>query len=305
MPKVGANNSYTEPIFIVGMPRSGTTLLQGILCNSKKYFPMPETHFFSRVAYGLPEKNLSRENREQMGRILKRKSKISVDENVWQRFQTQKEIFEYLIGGFNKHRKGTFLEKTPRHVYFYSQILKHYPDAKFICMIREPRNTVSSLLTMSRKRQKSVIRISLFYNKIANAIIKIMHNRNVLVVKYENLVNQPDQALKNICQFIHLPFDSKLIQTVAAPAEIISEHEAWKNKNVDIKTIQQNDTERWREVFSEDQASLVSFVTKSYASKFDYLPVYSPLAVAWGMMRDLTKFLTPREFKKAFSKYHG
>jgi len=305
MSTVATNNSYTEPVFIVGMPRSGTTLLQGILCNSRKYFPMPETHFFSRVAYGLPENNFSREDREQMGRILKRKSKISVDKNVWQGFQTQKEIFEYLIGTFNKQDKGTFLEKTPRHVYFYSQILKHYPDAKFICMIREPRNTVSSLLTMSQKRQKSVIRISLFYNKISNAIIKIMHNHNVLVVKYENLVNQSDQVLKVICQFIQLPFDSKLVQTVAAPAEIISAHEVWKNKNIDFKTIQQNDTERWREVFSEDLASLVSFVTKSYASKFDYLPVYHPLAVARGMMQDLSKFLTPREFKKAFSKYHG
>lgn len=301
----GANISYTEPVFIVGMPRSGTTLLQGILCNSRKYFPMPETHFFSRVAYGLPENNFSPENREQMDRILKRKSKISVDQNVLHKLQTQKEIFEYLIGTFNKQNKGTFLEKTPRHVYFYSEILKYYPDAKFICMIREPRNAVSSLLTMSQKRQKSVIRISLFYNKIVNAIINIIHNRNVLALRYEDLVNQPDQTLKKICQFINIPFDSKLIKTVTAPTEIISEHEAWKNKNIDLKTIQQNDTERWRNVFNEDQASLVTFVTKSYAARFDYKPSYSPLAVARGMMQDLSKFLTPREFKKTFSKHHG
>jgi hypothetical protein len=289
----------------VGMPRSGTTLLQGILCNSKKYFPMPETHFFSRVAYGLPENNLSRENRLEMDRILKRKSKIHIDENVWSEFKTQKEIFEYVIGRFNKQNKKTFLEKTPRHVYFYSQILKHYPDARFICMIREPRNAVSSLLTMSQKRQKSVIRMSLFYNKIAKAIIKIMRNPNVLVVKYENLVNQPDQTLKIICQFIQLPFDSQLLKTVAAPTEIVSEHEAWKNKNIDLETIQPDDTERWQEVFNEDQASLVTFVTKSHASEFDYLPIYRPLAAARGLMADLSKFLTPREFKKAFSKFHG
>ena len=296
---------YREPIFIVGMPRSGTTLLQGILCNSQKYFPMPETHFFSRVAYGLPEINLSPENRAQMDRILKRKSKINIDENVWSKFKTQKEIFECVIGMFNKQDIETFLEKTPRHVYFYSQILKHYPDARFICMIREPRNTVSSLLTMSQKREKSVIRMSLFYNKIANAIIKIRNHHNVLVVKYENLVNRPDQALKTICQFIELPFDSKLLKTVAAPAEMISEHETWKTKNIDLKTIQQDNAERWQEVFSEHQAGLVALVTKSYASKFGYLPAYRLLAAARGLLVDLSKFLTPRELKKAFSKYHG
>jgi len=305
MSTIGANTSYTEPVFIVGMPRSGTTLLQGILCNSNKYFPIPETHFFSRVAYGLPEKKFSYENREQMRRVLKRKSKISVNETDWHKFESQKEIFEYLIGTFNRHNKGTFLEKTPRHVFFYLQILRYYPDAKFICMIREPKNTVSSLLTMSQKRQKSVLRISLFYNKIANAIIKIMPNANVRVIKYEDLVDHTDQTLKKICQFVDIPFDSALTETVDAPAEIIFEHETWKNKNIDLKTIQQNNSERWRDVLNADLADLVTFVTKFYASKFDYTPAYSPLAVARGLMQDATRFFTPREFKKAFSKFHG
>lgn len=238
-----------------------------------------------------------------MRRILRRKSKISVDENVWQDFQSQKEIFEYIIGRFNEQNIETFLEKTPRHVFFYSQIAKYYPDAKFICMIREPRNAVSSILTMSQKREKSVLRISLFYNKIAKAIIKIMTSRDVAVVKYEDLVDHSDKTLKNICEFINIPFNSKLIQTVSAPAGIISE--PWQNKNIDLKTIQQNDAERWREVLSEGQANLVTFVTKSYASKFNYIPVYSPLAVTRGLLRDVPRFFTPREFKKAFSKYHG
>jgi hypothetical protein len=156
---------------------------------------------------------------------------------------------------------------------------------------------------MSQKREKSVLRISLFYNKIANAIIKIMPNRNVVVVRYEDLVDYSDQAFKKICQFVNIPFDSKLIQMVTAPAGIISE--PWQNKNINLKTIQQNNSERWREVLNEHQANLVAFVTKSFASKFDYITVYSPLAVARGLMHDTPKFFTPREFKKAFSKYHG
>jgi len=305
MSTIGTNNSYTKPVFIVGMPRSGTTLLQGILCNSKKYFPMPETHFFSRVAYGLPEKNFSRKNREQMRRILKRKSKINIDEKVWQDFQSQKEIFEYLIDTFNLQNGKTFLEKTPRHVFFYLQILKYYPDAKFICMIREPKNTVCSLLTMSQKRRKSVLRISLFYNKVAKTIIDIMPNHNVLVVRYEDLVDHADQTLKKICQFVNIAFDSDLIKTVAAPAGIISAHETWKNKNIDLKTIQQNDSERWRAGLKKGEANLVTFVTKFYAAKLEYTPVYSIPEVARGLMQDASKFFTPREIKKAFSKYHG
>jgi hypothetical protein len=127
----------------------------------------------------------------------------------------------------------------------------------------------------------------------------------VLVVKYEDLVDHSDQTLKIICQFANILFDSELIKTVAAPAGIISEHEIWKNKNIDLKSIQQNNSERWREVLNEGQANLVTFVTKSYAAKFDYIPVYSPLAVARGLLHDVSRFFTPRELKKAFSKYHG
>ena len=65
-------------VFIVGMPRSGTTLIQGILCNTGEYFPMPETHFFVRAAYGLPEKNLNLKDRKRIQHKLLKKSRIKL-----------------------------------------------------------------------------------------------------------------------------------------------------------------------------------------------------------------------------------
>jgi Sulfotransferase family len=44
-----------RPIFVVGCPRSGTTLVQCILSASSQAFSLPETHFFSFV---LPELGL-------------------------------------------------------------------------------------------------------------------------------------------------------------------------------------------------------------------------------------------------------
>jgi hypothetical protein len=145
-------DTYKEPVFIVGSPRSGTTLIQGILCNTSKYFPMPETHFFSQVVYGLPENRLSDKNRKKIHRILARKSRIELDRGSLLKLNTQKEIFEYVVGTFNTDNKIDFLEKTPRHVFFYSKIINYYPGAKFICMIREPKNVISSQLTNSPKQ---------------------------------------------------------------------------------------------------------------------------------------------------------
>ena len=164
---------YKEPVFIVGMPRSGTTLIQGILCNTGKYFPMPETHFFVRDTYGLPKENLSKKDRKRIHHKLLKKSRIKLDRELPEYLTTQKDIFEHVIDQFNPEGTCTFLEKTPRHVFFYSKILEYYPDAKFICMIREPKNVVSSQLTNGPKENKSVIRLSLLNKKIAAAIEKI------------------------------------------------------------------------------------------------------------------------------------
>src|SRR5439155_25383636 len=56
-------NSLRQPIFIVGCPRSGTTLVQCILSASSQAFSLPETHFFSSVlpAVGaVPEAGVAR-----------------------------------------------------------------------------------------------------------------------------------------------------------------------------------------------------------------------------------------------------
>ena len=293
---------YNQPVFIVGVPRSGTTLLQAILCNSGEYFPMPETHFFSRVTYGLPKDNLSAEDRKKLHRVLAKKSRIKVDEELLHELNSKKEVFEYIIGTFNSDGKNTFLEKTPRHVFFYSEIMQYYQDAKFICMVREPKNSVSSLLTMSARREKSAVRISIFYNKLAKAILNIMNNSNVLIVRYEDLTDKSELTLRGICKFLNITYSSSLINNAVAPAGIVSAHEIWKNRNIELDGIQKNNPDRWRKVLSQGRADMVTYITKSYASQFGYSLAYDRAAVFNGFVQDIGKLLSWKELRKALSK---
>lgn len=297
--------TYKKPVFIVGMPRSGTTLIQGILCNTGEYFPMPETHFFVRAIYGLPEVNLSKKDRKRIQHKLLKKSRIKLNKRFPENLTTIKDIFEYVIDQFNPEGTRTFLEKTPRHIFFYSKILEYYPDAKFICMIREPKNVVSSQLTNSPKKNKSVIRLSLLYNKIAAAIGEIRHNKNTFLIKYEDLTTETELILKDTCQFLNIAFDSKLVDNVAAPIGIVSKHEFWKNKNVKVKTIQKNNPAKWEEFLGNNQENLVNFITRSYAAKFGYILKYNRNAVYKGFSCDVKNLISSGEFKKVFSKTHG
>jgi len=305
MPAEDAKPVYKEPVFIIGMPRSGTTLIQGILCNGGSYFPMPETHFFERATYGLPEKKLSKENRESIRRILYKKSRIKIDQEFPDYLTTVKDIFEYVIGHFNPDGRNTFLEKTPRHVFFYSKIREYYPDAKFICMIREPKNVVSSQLKNSPKQDKSVVRLSLLYNKIAAAILKIRNSNNVFLINYEDLTTETALILKNTCKFLDIPYDSKLVENVAAPPGIVSAHEFWKNRNIEYETIQKNDADKWRKALSPGQADMVNCITRAYSEKFGYDLRYNPIRVVCSFLRDIPKLTSKGELKRLFSKIHG
>jgi hypothetical protein len=297
--------NYKEPVFIVGMPRSGTTLMQGILCNTGKYFPMPETHFFARAAYKLPENNLSKKNRKRIRRKLIKKSKFEIDREFPDHLTTRKGIFEYLVDQFNTGGADTFLEKTPRHVFFYSKILEYYPDARFLCMIREPKNVVRSQLTNSSKLNKSVIRLSLLYNKIATAILKIVRHENVMLVKYEELTGDTEPMLKHVCGFLSIPYDPGFVKNVAAPPEIVSRHEFWKQKNIRQHRIMRNNPDKWKETLSPAQADAINFTTGTKAAKFGYASTYSRLGLLNGFAGDIGRLLSKNELKKMASIIHG
>jgi hypothetical protein len=266
---------------------------------------MSETHFFSRVSYGLPKSNFSEDNYKKMWNVLNRKSRIAVDQEPLYKLNSKKEVFEYVIGTFNHDDKNTFLEKTPRHVFFYSEILQYYPDAKFICMIREPKNVISSQLATTSKPNKSVIRLSLLYNKIANAIITISNQRNVVVVRYEDLTSDPERILKNTFKFLNMPYDSKLLDNVAAPPGIITPQAFWQNRNLEFKKIQKNNPDKWRKALTKGQANVVDFITGNTASQFGFMLEYDWIAVCKGFVQDMKRLSSPREFKKIFSKVHG
>jgi hypothetical protein len=305
MPRVRTDGAYKTPVFVVGTPRSGTTLLQAILVNSGIFFPMPETHFFSRVAYGVPERNLSKEDRQKILHILTKKVRIEIDETIIWRLQSKIDIFEYIIGTYNREQKKTFLEKTPRHVFFYQEIMKYYPDARFVCLIREPKNIISSQTTKTTNPEKSIARISLLYNKIARSILELRKNDNVLLTRYEDLTNEPEQTTRSVFEFLNLPYDPSVVNNVAAPPGIVLPHETWKDRNLQLNKIQENDPDKWQAALSEYQANVVNWITKSYASKFGYVLNYSSIAVCFGMMQDLSKLASKGELRRVFSRVHG
>ncbi len=139
-------------VFIVGAPRSGTTLLQSMLLGCSEYLPLPETHLF-RVGWGRGGEKLA--SFGQRRRLLKQ---LAADCGI----PTYRIPFRVIFSGTHfalfalqlldtaAQRRGKcgWIEKTPEHVFYTERIARLVPDVKFIHITRSGPATIASIVEM-------------------------------------------------------------------------------------------------------------------------------------------------------------
>ena len=158
---MGADASWSEPVFITGASRSGTAMVQSILVRNRQVRLAGETHYFDdlrpRVA-GRPLDDAARITCADYFRSLTVRpygkngdpaqswlSREELLDAAGQTGDTADSIFEAFCK-LLAAREGASVwgEKTPRHVFRIKEILEAFPRAKVICMIRDPRAVVAS-----------------------------------------------------------------------------------------------------------------------------------------------------------------
>jgi len=246
-----------NPIFIVGCPRSGTTILAAILNAHPEIATATETHFFnyisqekkydwknftekhfelfldeSRIVDFFTLSKISKEDLRLKFRALKLSSKPE---------HNKKEVFNILINALvQKKEKQLFCEKTPQHLQNVDEIMKLYPQAKIIHLIRDGRDTVNSLMKMPW-RPDGLLNNSRFwqtYIKLGQRLENKLDKENFLTVKYEDLLRQPQDIIKSICGFISVEFTDSMITRDSKEAQgsenIFSDWESsWKHKSLE------------------------------------------------------------------------
>lgn len=132
-------------VFIVGCPRSGTTWLQLLLAQHPAVATAQETHLFSGYLAGLQaawerHRNTPRRIGLQAALTEKEFNQLCAD--------FARRVMERIAG--SRAAAKVVLEKTPDHVNHASLILKLFPDAYFIHLVRDPRAAVASLCAAGR-----------------------------------------------------------------------------------------------------------------------------------------------------------
>lgn len=188
--------SNLPAVFVVGPPRSGTTLLNRILLNHTKLFGFPlQTNLFSpRSIYS-----------------YKRFSHY-VSEDIYQKALDESKS---LVGFFDKlHRlsfpdlpdDGWFVEKTPQHARHVNYILPRMPKAKVVFVVRDGRDTFCSGRSGQNIPQSNDLKKhAQYYNDCVAPLNTLTeHSDRVHVIRYEDFTAAPEEGLEQIMSFLGL-----------------------------------------------------------------------------------------------------
>ncbi len=226
-----------KPIFIVGVPRSGTTLLRMMLNAHSKIAIAPETHFFrlfwaNRYKYGdLSNKNNFKKLWNELVECkyfkdLKLKDVQKIYKRLLDGERSYKSIFERLLKEYAKqNNKPRWGEKTPAHLLYLEIILSFFPSAKVIHIIRDPRDVALSFkkVPWGTNDVFSVARIWNKYMSIADNF-----KDKILEIRYEDLIANPESILRNVCDFIEERFEKQMLNFHSYSKKYMVQNEPWK-----------------------------------------------------------------------------
>lgn len=264
---LGNKQIIGQPTIILGVPRSGTTLLRVLLDSHSQIAAPPETpwilgSYHPETSFRTLAETLSN---SFTGPV---KNLKGITEEVI--LENTRQFIQNILGDYLKaNQKSVIVLKTPDDIYYLDFLLKLFPFAKYIHLYRDGRDVAYS--TISKKKiffgetfQKEYGTIN-FYNSVKRWAEWEQKIRNTFTsaspyayhtLTYESLIMDPTKHLNQICNFIGLPFEQQMLNY----QQFSHEYPNYEAGSFDVqakKTIQAGNFGKWRGRITEEELTVV------------------------------------------------
>ena len=137
----------TNMIFVISQPRAGSTLLQRILAAHPAVFSVAEPWLMLHPVYALKRGGVNAEYESSLARqgLDDFLSLFPEGEDVY--IEALRGMASALYGrALTVEGKQYFLDKTPRYYLIIKELYRIFPQAKFVCLLRNPLAVLASIL---------------------------------------------------------------------------------------------------------------------------------------------------------------
>jgi hypothetical protein len=238
-----------RPVFIIGCPRSGTTLLQLMLHSHHRVAIPAETRFMipaytSRCEFG--DLRVS-ENRRTLAEWIIRGPKTKFPDLGLDAAQIIEEIVEgpATLGSalgivfrayarrFDRVRWG---DKRPSYFKHVDTLLRMFPDAQFVHLIRDGRDCVASLEEMPWYEQDAYHAICVWREAIdaGRRHAARLGPDAYYELQYERLVADPADELMRLCAFLGEDFDMAMTEPHKIAHLTVPPRKRWHHRTHDL-----------------------------------------------------------------------
>lgn len=208
----GIGSKSTLPIFIIGMMRSGSTLLENMFDAHSDILGMGEDSIFNANLQELKDKLVSmatdgsdvKDLQRAVGEYAKKVDKLMIktvkkdDKNVKFKHIVDKMLFNYRSIGF---------------------IHYVYPEAVILHMVRDPMDTILSCFTHKfdhyglewSMNEAHLVDQFVIYLQIMHHFRSVLPGR-IIDIRYEELVNEPERVLRSLLQRMKVDWDPNVLE---------------------------------------------------------------------------------------------
>lgn len=245
-------------IFVVGCPRSGTTLVGRLLNAHPRLAIFHETHFYDVIGpetrfYGPLERDGElRRLVADVVAMLRRRALLNPIVESLTIDGLLREVIERTPGGvlaaalrLNAASQGKprYGDKTPEHVFHLSPIWSDFPEAQVVLVVRDPRDTALSARAMFLE---SLAASAWRWRRAFQAARS--HWERLVLVRYEDLVAQPQAELERLCGALGEAFDPGMLRFYEATPVNLPHHPLLR------ASVTSQRVGRWRSAVADDVA---------------------------------------------------
>jgi hypothetical protein len=275
--------NYFGPLFIIGMPRSGTKLLRDLLNQHPLIgIPISESHFIPYMvrqfgSEGINSVEILRSfynqftqtaffvNMRELGFSLNfYEFNLLLDNDFsWQ------SIFQVILQYYappGQPDKFIWGDKTPGYVNHIQLLRKLYPQSKFIQILRDPRDYA---LSVQNAWRKNIYRAADTWQATIKDARNIGQSLNdgYLEIFYENLLDHPEIIMRSISAYLGIEYNPAML-TLDHPSENLGDTQ-------NSTTIVQENKEKYKRRFSQKEIQRIEEIVFPELQRLPYFPDYA------------------------------